>query len=140
MLHARPFQYEVPRKPQFRLRVGMYSGPVIAGVVGAQKPLYDIWSNTVNIASRMDSTGVPGFIHVCWFRYGLPSMYLNNLMNIKTKIHLITRCYIPLRPQLPEETANALRSNNVSCSFRDSITVKGVKEKVRKIGSFRHFH
>ena len=126
MLHARPFQYEVPRKPQFRLRVGMYSGPVIAGVVGAQKPLYDIWSNTVNIASRMDSTGVPGFIHVCWFRYGLPSMYLNNLMNIKT--------YIPHRPQLPEETANALRSNNVSCSFRDSISVKGVKEKVRKIG------
>ena len=37
---------------------------MIAGVVGAQKPLYDIWSNTVNIASRMDSTGVPGFIQV----------------------------------------------------------------------------
>ena len=33
-------------------------------------------------------------------------------------------------PQLPEETATSLRANNVSCSFRDSITVKGVKEKV----------
>ena len=34
-------------------------------------------------------------------------------------------------PQLPEETATSLRANNVSCSFRDSIVVKGVKEKVR---------
>ena len=82
-------------EPKFRLRVGVYSGPVIAGVVGAQKPLYDIWSNTVNIASRMDSTGVPGFI------------------------------------QLPEETAASLRANNVSCSYRDTIAVKGVKEGMR---------
>jgi len=39
-------------------------GPVIAGVVGAQKPLYDIWGNTVNVASRMDYTGIPGRIQV----------------------------------------------------------------------------
>ena len=37
---------------------------MIAGVVGAQKPLYDIWSNTVNVASRMDYTGIPGRIQV----------------------------------------------------------------------------
>lgn len=43
---------------------GLNVGPVIAGVVGAQKPLYDIWSNTVNVASRMDYTGVPGKIQV----------------------------------------------------------------------------
>ncbi|CAH2305008.1 adenylate cyclase type 5 [Pelobates cultripes] len=39
-------------------------GPVVAGVIGARKPQYDIWGNTVNVASRMDSTGVPERIQV----------------------------------------------------------------------------
>ncbi|XP_052126241.1 Ca(2+)/calmodulin-responsive adenylate cyclase isoform X5 [Frankliniella occidentalis] len=43
----------------FKLRVGINVGPVVAGVIGARKPQYDIWGNTVNVASRMDSTGEP---------------------------------------------------------------------------------
>ncbi|XP_023817915.1 adenylate cyclase type 8-like isoform X3 [Oryzias latipes] len=48
----------------FQLRVGIAHGPVIAGVIGATKPQYDIWGATVNLASRMETTGVTGRIHV----------------------------------------------------------------------------
>lgn len=47
------------------LSVGLNHGPIVAGVIGAVKPLYDIWGNTVNVASRMDSTGISGKIQVC---------------------------------------------------------------------------
>jgi len=41
----------------FQMRIGLNVGPVVAGVIGAKKPHYDIWGNTVNVASRMDSSG-----------------------------------------------------------------------------------
>jgi guanylate cyclase len=46
------------------LRVGLASGPVVAGVIGQQRMLFDLWGNTVNVASRMESSGMPGRIHV----------------------------------------------------------------------------
>jgi adenylate cyclase len=46
------------------LRIGMASGPVVGGVIGQRRILFDLWGDTVNLASRMESSGVPGRIHV----------------------------------------------------------------------------
>uniref|UniRef100_A0A6J0UC57 adenylate cyclase n=1 Tax=Pogona vitticeps TaxID=103695 RepID=A0A6J0UC57_9SAUR len=58
----------------FQMKIGLNIGPVVAGVIGARKPQYDIWGNTVNVASRMDSTGVPDRIQVTTDMYQVLSV------------------------------------------------------------------
>ncbi|MEM1309202.1 MAG: adenylate/guanylate cyclase domain-containing protein [Cyanobacteria bacterium P01_C01_bin.70] len=53
----------------FKIRIGINTGPVIAGVIGQKKFIYDLWGDTVNIASRMESTGVAGEIQVTQATY-----------------------------------------------------------------------
>lgn len=48
----------------FTLRIGIHTGPVVAGVIGIRKFAYDLWGDTVNVASRLESNGVPGRIQV----------------------------------------------------------------------------
>jgi adenylate cyclase len=57
--------------PFFELRMGIHTGPVVAGVVGIKKFAYDIWGDTVNTAARMEQSGVPGRINISGATYEL---------------------------------------------------------------------
>jgi len=62
---------------KWEMRAGIHSGSVIAGVVGTKKFTYDIWGDTVNIASRMESSGEPGEINISGYTYMLIKDYFD---------------------------------------------------------------
>ena len=100
-------KFELNSVPDFKLRIGICAGKVIAGVVGAQKPLYDIWGDTVNIAARMDYTGDRGKIHI-------PKATAQELMNLDKEGNEI------------EETGDTpLLDPWIQCNYRGDIQVKG---------------
>uniref|UniRef100_A0A182Q6E9 adenylate cyclase n=1 Tax=Anopheles farauti TaxID=69004 RepID=A0A182Q6E9_9DIPT len=79
----------------FRMRIGINIGPVVAGVIGTRKPQYDIWGNAVNVASRMDSTGLMDHIQVTEDVYQIVKDKGYNLtcrgtVNVKGKGTMIT--------------------------------------------------
>ena len=55
-------QFNLAKNQDLRIRIGINSGPAIAGVIGKKKFIYDLWGDSVNIAARMESHGVPGEI------------------------------------------------------------------------------
>ncbi|NEP11171.1 MAG: transporter substrate-binding protein [Symploca sp. SIO2C1] len=78
----------------FRLRIGIHTGPVVAGVIGTKKFSYDLWGDTVNVASRMESMGQTGRIQVSQNTYELlKNKYLfmkRGMISIKGKGKMVT--------------------------------------------------
>ncbi|MDB9519876.1 adenylate/guanylate cyclase domain-containing protein [Roseofilum reptotaenium CS-1145] len=62
-------QFNHQSQEQFKIRIGINTGPVVAGVIGTKKFSYDLWGDAVNTASRMESHGLPGMIQVSQSTY-----------------------------------------------------------------------
>jgi class 3 adenylate cyclase len=64
-------------QPYLQMRIGIHSGPLVAGVVGSRKFAYDVWGDTVNIAARMEQTSEPNAINVSQSVYELAGSEFN---------------------------------------------------------------
>ncbi|WP_449419709.1 adenylate/guanylate cyclase domain-containing protein [Phormidium nigroviride] len=87
-------RFQAEKGQPFQIRIGINTGAVVAGVIGIKKFIYDLWGNTVNIASRMESQGIPGRIQVTNATYKrLKDKYLfeeRGAIAIKGKGEMIT--------------------------------------------------
>ena len=57
-------RFKLKTGDELQMRIGINTGPVVAGVIGTKKFIYDIWGDAVNLASRMESNGIPGTIQM----------------------------------------------------------------------------
>jgi class 3 adenylate cyclase len=75
--------------PFFEIRIGIHTGPVVAGIVGVKKFSYDIWGDTVNTASRMESSGEPGHVNISEATYNMvkdqPGLTFTSRGKVKAK-------------------------------------------------------
>ena len=105
-----------PRMPEpLAVRIGVHTGPVVAGVIGKKKFIYDVWGDTVNTASRMESHGLPGAIQVSAATYeatkDLFDYEARGAIAVKGKGEMTTYFLIGRRP-LEEERVATLPSED----------------------------
>lgn len=92
---------------KIRVKIGIHSGRVISGVVGAKKPQYALFGDTVNTASRMKTTGKPDHIHISSATYDLVKsdkclIWEQREIEVKGKGTMTT--YLLIRIEVPQET------------------------------------
>ena len=84
---TRKKEREMKHLPAYEMRIGIHTGPVIAGIVGVKKFQYDLWGDTVNIASRMESSGEPGQVNISEATYLLIKDHPNLVFTPRGEIY-----------------------------------------------------
>src|SRR5210317_599054 len=79
---------ELKGEPFFEMRVGIHTGPVVAGIVGVKKFQYDIWGDTVNTAARIESSGEVGKVNISRATYELLKDDLQFIFESRGKIRV----------------------------------------------------
>jgi adenylate cyclase len=95
---------EAEGRPYWRVRVGIHTGPLVAGVIGEQKFAYDVWGDTVNTASRLESSGVPDRVNISAATYERVKDFFEcehrGRVAAKNKGEIDMYLVVGLRPQL----------------------------------------
>lgn len=87
LINQKKIAAEKKGTPYFEARIGIHSGPLVAGVVGSKKFAFDIWGDTVNIASRLETGGQPGKVNISGATFAL----------IKDQFNCESRGTIPIK-------------------------------------------
>jgi class 3 adenylate cyclase/putative methionine-R-sulfoxide reductase with GAF domain len=107
----------------WRLRMGLHTGPVTAGVIGKAKFAYDIWGDTVNIASRMESSGSPGRINISGHTHELVKGFFEceyrGKVAAKNKGELDMYFLNRLRPELSADSAGHVPNERFRELYRE---------------------
>ncbi len=103
-------------KTNWSIRIGIHSGPVIAGVVGTKKISFDIWGDTVNIASRMEATGEVGQVNISDVTHEMVHQYfdceLKGKIPVKYKGDIGLYIVKGLKPEYSIENSNVIPNKN----------------------------
>ena len=89
-------------KPFWDIRIGLNSGPLVAGVIGSHKFIYDVWGDTVNTASRMESAGLAGEINISATTY----------QKIRKQFHCENRGKIPVKGKEDQMMFRVIKKNS----------------------------
>lgn len=96
--------------PYWELRLGIHTGPLVAGVIGEKKFAYDVWGDTVNTASRMESSGTPGKINISGSTYHIIKDFFScdyrGKINAKNKGEIEMYYVNGIKPELSIEGEN----------------------------------
>jgi adenylate cyclase len=107
-IEKRKAEMDIAGKPAFQMRVGIHTGPVVAGIVGVKKFQYDIWGDTVNTASRIESNGEVGKVNISQATYDLlkndPKFAFESRGKIEAKGKGEIEMYFVSRTKMKNET------------------------------------
>ncbi len=140
-------QLKSSRTDIWDLRIGIHTGPVIAGVVGHKKISYDIWGDTVNTASRMESSGTPGKVNISGITYGMVKEYFiceyRGKLPVKYKGNIDMYYVNGLRPELSidlKDRPNKRFYIKLQLLRLGDLEEKVLEELYKELPESLHFH